>query len=385
MPHTDTFYHWNHRVQALFPALRPHHRSALAEYSFGIALAGACGLTTVAAYLGTALGVPVHALTQRLREFYCPAAAQRGAARTAFDHTLCFGPLVRWAASGHPNRRLVIALDPTLLRDRLRVLCAAVVYHGTALPVAWAVQTGPEKGSWNDLWVTLLGRLRRELGGDWTVLVLTDRGLESPTLFRAITALGWHPLMRVKAAGHFRPAGWHKGYAMGRFAPSVGRRWTGTGTAYPTGAAVTGTLLAAWNDGHAEPWLILTDLAPNATNPAWYAWRMGIEHGFRAVKRGQLDWHRTRTADPDRVARQWAALAVATIWLIEIGGQGEAADVPNVPGPPRRISLLKVGILVLRVAVGQNQPVPEVPLRAADLVPPRWDSDPLTEAMMNEC
>jgi hypothetical protein len=41
--------------------------------------------------------------------------------------------------------------------------------------------------------------------------VLTDRGLESPELFRAIVRLGWHPLMRAKRCGKFRPANWHKG------------------------------------------------------------------------------------------------------------------------------------------------------------------------------
>jgi len=184
-------------VQQLFPDLQPHHARDLAHYRFGAALARSCGLVRVVAHLAALLLCSFHALRQRLRELYQPAAAQRGAARSEFDYALCFGPLARWAAAAHPERRLVLALDPTCLTDRFRVLCAAVLYKGCGLPVAWAVQTAGQRGSWNDIWRDLLGRLRDELGDGWTVLVLTDRGLESRELFAAITALGWHPLMRV--------------------------------------------------------------------------------------------------------------------------------------------------------------------------------------------
>ena len=47
----------------------------------------------------------------------------------------------------------------------------------------------------------------------------------SADLFRAIVGLGWHPLMRVKGGGKFRPDGWHKGYPLRGFAPGAGRRW----------------------------------------------------------------------------------------------------------------------------------------------------------------
>src|SRR5436305_14517619 len=173
MPHTDALYQWRGRVQGLFPGLAPHHARDLADYSFGAALARTCGLAQVTAYLAGYLAVGAHALRARLRELYLPAAAQRGCARSELDHAVCFGPLVRWAAAGQPDRRLVLALDPTCLTDRFRVLCAAVLYKGCGLPVAWAVHEAGRRGSWNDVWADLLGRLREALGDGWSVLVLT--------------------------------------------------------------------------------------------------------------------------------------------------------------------------------------------------------------------
>ena len=39
------------------------------------------------------------------------------------------------------------------------------------------------------------------------VLVLTDRGLWSPRLWRSIKEIGWHPLMRVRPDATFAPLG----------------------------------------------------------------------------------------------------------------------------------------------------------------------------------
>ena len=117
-------------------------------------------------------------------------------------------------------------------------------------------------------------------------IVLSDRGLESPELFRAIAALGWHPLMRVKAHGTFRPEGWHKGYPMKKFSEEVGRRWKGQGVAYPGGSKLACTLLACWEEGYEDAWLVLTDLAPQSAEVGWYGFRAWIEQGLKRLKSG---------------------------------------------------------------------------------------------------
>src|SRR5205823_1143985 len=86
-------------------------------------------------------------------------------------------PLLRWATAGFVDRRLALAIDPTNLGDRFTVLTVSVVFRGCAVPVAWQVQRGDAKGSWNDHWERLLGLLRQALGEGWQVLVLSDRGL----------------------------------------------------------------------------------------------------------------------------------------------------------------------------------------------------------------
>ena len=56
-------------------------------------------------------------------------------------------------------------------------------------------------------------QLKQAVPDDWTVLVPSDRGLESADhLFRFIVGLGWHPLMRAKKGGKFKPKGWGNFY-----------------------------------------------------------------------------------------------------------------------------------------------------------------------------
>ena len=165
----------------------------------------------------------------------------------------------------------------------------------------------------------------------------------------------------------------------------VQRRFAAAGVAYPGGSKLDGTLLAEWGEGHAEPWLILTDLAPGAADCAWYAQRMGIEQGFRAFKRGQWQWHKTQVVGADRVARQWAVLAVATLWAVEIGGEGEPPEVPAVPAAPRKLSVLRVGLPRLFAALVAREPLPQGQLSHSDWPEREWRSDPLTEDMMNSC
>ncbi|MEM9451258.1 MAG: hypothetical protein AAGA75_22355 [Cyanobacteria bacterium P01_E01_bin.6] len=72
-------------------------------------------------------------------------------------------------------------------------------------------------------------------------------------------------------------------------------------------------LLASWDEGYNDPWLIVTDLDPHPADILWYGMSSWIECLFKDIKRGGLNWHLTRMRNPQRVERVWLAIAVATI------------------------------------------------------------------------
>jgi len=68
--------------------------------------------------------------------------------------------------------------------------------------------------------------------------------------------------------------------------PEPGATWQGTGIAFKgRHRQLHCTLLACWEPGYKDPWLILTDLPPEASTACWYGLRAWIEQGFKITKR----------------------------------------------------------------------------------------------------
>jgi hypothetical protein len=135
--------------------------------------------------------------------------------------------------------------------------------------------------------------------------------------------------------------------------PQPGTQWGGQGTALQgPRRRLTCTLLARWDEGYPDPWWLGTDLAPSAGEAWWDGLRAGIEHGVKLTKRGGGQWQRTRMSDPQRAPRVWLAVAVATVWLLSVGGRAEEpmpastlrplASADGPPARPRRATQLRL-------------------------------------------
>jgi hypothetical protein len=366
-------YQWAETVQQELPHLSRPQALVLALWSYGMVLARSCALTAVCTVLACGLALPENTLRQRLREWYYAAADKRGAKRQELVVATCFAPLLAWVLRWSSGSRLALAIDASSLGDRFVVLAVSVLYRGCAIPVAWAIVPAGQKHAWRTEWLRLLRLLRRQVPRHYTVLVTADRDLYAPWLFRRIVRLGWHPFLRVNVGGSFRhdcAAAFHPFRAL---VPAPGTAWAGTGIAFKTKASqLACTLLARWEAPYADPWLILTDLAPADADVGWYALRSWIELGFMASKRGGCQWLRTRMVDPARAERLWLALALATLWLLSVGGAAEAdaeeaASLPVPPAQPRRsqraarlrlVGSFRRGWALILAALINQQPLP---------------------------
>jgi hypothetical protein len=99
-----------------------------------------------------------------------------------------------------------------------------------------------------------------------------------------------------------------------------------------------------------------------------------MEQGCKLPKRGGWQWQRTRMTDPQRAARWWLAVAVATVWLLSVGGLAEdtlpvstllpLADADCPPARPRPatrlrlVSLFRQGWITILVALLNQQRLP---------------------------
>lgn len=347
-------------ITTWLPDLRPAQRLGLALWVYGAVLAGsACQAAVIAALLP--LGATEHALRQRLREWLYDGEDKAAPCAVELDVGRCFAPLLRWVLAWWQGDAVPLAIDATALGDKLVVLSVSVLYRGCAIPVAWHVLPGNRRGAWVPPILALLARLAPAVSPELTVLVLTDRGLWSNRLWDGIRAHGWYPVMRLQLAATFAPSGRPR-VPVRTLVPGAGHAWVGAGVAFKDRAVRrAGTLLVVWDTGHRDPWVLLTTLPPAEAGVLWYGLRMWIEFGFRALKGLGWRWERTRRTDPDRVARHWLVLAVATLWVLAYGTRAEDADLAGVapanlrtaPAPPpadhvRTLSVFARGVGQLR-------------------------------------
>jgi hypothetical protein len=309
----------------------------LALWSIGTVLARSGSLTAVSLALSVRLGGPLLNLTKRLREWYLEAGAKKGTGslgrgkdRRDWQVDQVAPALGRWILDTWPSPNVALALDATSIRDRFTVLAISLVYRRCAIPLIWAVLPGNTPGAWQPHWERLLARLVEWIGSDRFVLVLTDRGLYSPKLYHAIVRAGWHPLMRIRAQGYYRPTGQPEWRPLANLRPPLDQQqaWTGDAFKNPEGRLAC-TLVAWWTEGHDEPWLLLTDLSGEHVRGCWYGLRSWIERSFKCLKSAGWDCEGTRMSSPGRVERHWLALAVAMLWTVSAGGQAEAAEEAN--------------------------------------------------------
>jgi hypothetical protein len=375
-------YQMHQSIQTHFGHLRPAQQWGLVVWVYGTILAQSCCQTAVLAAL-LVLGQR-QAIRDRLRDWLYDGSDKSAPCRTQVEITACFAPLLRWLLSLWQGAELALAVDVTNHHDRLHVLGVSVLYRGSAIPVAWHILPGNQPGAWMPHLCRLLDLLAPAVPPQVTVLVLVDRGLRSPVLWRTVVRHGWHPVLRLQRNTVFRPSGSRRRQSARSLLPRPGTAWVGQGRAFGH-HPLPGTLIVLWQEEADEPWILLTDLPPTAVGVCWYGLRVWIELGFRVIKSIGLQWQRTRRTDPDRVARHWLVLAVALLWITAYGTRAEDAErchlpparlraprrASPIPPTPRLTSIFHLGLSWLRWQLFRGRP-----WRRLWLCPECWPDHP---------
>jgi hypothetical protein len=383
----SAMYQWTEVVTSHMPHLSKPQAAGLALWSLGMVLARSCALTAVSLFLAQGLDRKANTVRQQLREFCYEAKAKRGGPRQEVAVESCFAPFLAWVLNWWDGQQLALAVDATTLGQGFVVLVVSVLYRGCAIPVAWTVLPATEKHAWRGEWLRMLRQMRAVVPRRFFVIVLADRGLYARWLFQGIVRNGWHPVLRINTGGTFRPTASVYYQPLRSLVPQPGTHWVGRGTAFQgPRRRLNCTLLACWEEGYRDPWLLLTDLAPSAGEACWYGLRAWIEQGFKITKRGGWQWQRTRMSDPQRAARLWLAVAVATLWLLSVGGMAEDTlpvstllPLTNADCPPSRlrqatglrlVSVFRQGWITILVALLNQRRLP-----LGRFVPEPWPQD----------
>ena len=333
---------WRRCVAGLLPGLHGHQAKALADLGLAVALAGDCRAGRAAPHAPTA-ATPASSRRRFERLVANPRLSDRLAQRD-----LCRGLLEHL---GGATIRLI--LDETPRGDDLRAMCVRVAYAGRALPLAWACyrpHAPPRRMP--QLIRGLLRQVRSCLPPGCEAVLLADRGLAWPALVDFCAQSGWHYVLRLQGTTRVRfPDGAERPVA--ELAPRPGRRWLGAAEVFKKAGWRGANVVATWERGQRQPWLLVCDRPASLRHRRAYAKRAWVEQSFRDDKSAGLGWDRSRVNDPRRAARLLVLLAVAMVLAASLGAERvKAGRRRELDGRrPRRLSVVQVGLRWLRSAV----------------------------------
>ena len=320
MLHNKYLKDWSRIVSSHFPHLSLPEIGGLVSWSFGMVITSSSSLTRVCEFIAKINGEKSDTARKRLKEWYLDSNTKKGKKRKELDVSKCFPALLKWILRlwNSEEKWLPLAIDATYIGQNFTVLSLHVLYQGCGIPVAWKIVKGTEKGSWKPHWLHLFQSLLDAVPDDWQVIVSADRGLYADWLFEEICALNWHPFLRINHQGTYQITGEQEWRCLDTIVPNIGMSWSGGVTCFKSNPLPC-TLLARWDEGYQDPWLIVTDLKPEQGNTLWYGLRSWIESSYRDIKSDGWQWHKTRLREPARAERLWLAMAVATLWTVTVG------------------------------------------------------------------
>ncbi len=345
---------WFRRIRELLPMERITRVHNLVWLMVGLALSRSVHLSKIAAKLP--LRATLLSTVQRLTRLL-----QNGAFQVRPWYRPLVQPLLSEAARHGPIRLIA---DASKVSAHHRLLIVTLAYRKRALPLAWTWVNSAQGHSGAFKQLALLDYVRRLLPQEAQVVLVGDCEFGAVALLRQLQAWHWQYALRqrentnvcVSAQCHWQ-----------HFADLVSAKdepcW------YPhallTLELLSTSLLAFWQSGQPQPWLLATNLPDARSALRAYRRRMWIEEMFGDWKGHGLDIEKTRLHHLYRLSRLTFAVALWYLWLVTQGSRTiKAAQRRLVDRKGRRdLSIFRIGLYMIdrRLALGQPCPIHLIP------------------------
>lgn len=237
----------------------------------------------------------------RVREWYSPVACE------------LLGNVV---ASGQEVRLII---DATKVGGGHRLLMVALAYRRRSLPIAWTWVKGTRGHSLATTQCALFAYVRHLLPADASVVVVGDSEFGAVELMRHFNQWKWHYVLRQKGRINLatqESQTWHRldtlvqqpGQAVWLSEIYLTQRF-----AFPV------NLLAYWQPGEKQPWLLATNLPTQRQTLVTYRRRMWVEEMFADFKRHGFDLESTHLRHFSRLSRLTLCVALLYLWCVAFG------------------------------------------------------------------
>lgn len=351
MSSPEKLYHeWSEQLIGLFRWKRPEHRKVLAWLMVAILI----GKDVCLDRLG--LNLPHEAKPESVGQQF-----RRWLKNKAIDPRLIYDPVARQVVKNMRCRRLRIQIDRVQIKRRQNVLMMSVHYRKRAIPLAWICLDYGNGHSQLRHWQELLDYLETLLDDDQMVVILADREFGSVDRLRYVEKKRWQYAIRVKESTYFydptweQPFEWLKLYVI---APRMGNRYAIPNLRLTKGDLFLTHIACARAVGSDEPWFIATNLPQSIRALKEYGRRFGCEELFSDLKKRGFNWEDSMIRDPKRFSRLLLALALLTVFLLQMGRTLRLHQLDleiTSPSHRRRLSLFQTARRWLKRRCAQDR------------------------------
>jgi hypothetical protein len=311
MPINTLYDTWNERITQLWPHLRVTQQRNFARLLAGISQSRSVHLNDIADELpGQAKQVSQtrqlsrfldnHAI--RVRKLYAPIAQ-------------------RLIAAAAKTGEIRLVVDATKVGFGHQLLMVALAYRKRALPIVWTWVRERIGHSSSFKQLALLAYVCCLLPKDTRVLLVGDCEFGAVEVLRHLDRWQWKYVLRQPASNLLDltlHGNWQRfGDVLDEPGQSkwLGRAFLTLAHAYPV------NLLAYWQVGEKQPWLLATNLPSQQQALHAYRKRPWIEEMFGDMKKHGFDLESTHLRHFLRLSRLTLAIALLYVWLVAFGAQ----------------------------------------------------------------
>jgi hypothetical protein len=258
--------------------------------------------------------------------------------------------------TGWVGREVTIMLDGCFVHgEALQMLRLSLSHCYRALPLAWEVVASP---GLVELTVceAMLEHVAKLLSRTRRVTFLADRGFRDRDWARKCRTLGWEYIIRIANTTYITFSDGRQ-IAVDQLGVKPGQRRYFPNVRLTREADWCCNIAITWTRATtkcpAELCVVMTNLHADGWVLRHYLKRMHIEESFRDEKSGGFDLEATHLSDPKRLDTLLLAIAVAVLWIYELGEQviRDERRKEIDPGHKRQLSVFQLGWRQLRRAV----------------------------------
>lgn len=310
MPTNQLYHIWFQRILHMYPDLRITQQRNLAWMIVGIYQSRSVQLPRIAGKIpGPARQTSI--VARLMRFVKNPALRVRPLYEPIAGEWLAF--------QARTTGRIQLVIDGTKVGSGHQLLMVAILFRRRAVPLVWTWMRCAKGHSSAGKQLALLAYARQLIPAGVPVILVGDTEFEAGQVQRRLDKWHWKYVLRQKSNNQVQSA---EGEPWQRFRDLItqaGQSLWMDEVLLTLKHALPVNLLAHWERGEKEPWLLATNLPARQQALQAYRRRMWIEEMFGDMKKHGFDLESTHLHHFLRLSCLTLIVALLYVWLITTG------------------------------------------------------------------